>query len=276
MPPKAPQSSSKVSQTPSKAPIKSSSSSSSNISKPSSSSSNSKPSQTTSKPSSNTTGTKTPWTPKGVSSTNPRDKQNNCIQVTLACLHNCSTVEEFWTFPPLKGIPSECRDQDLEGFDINAQIIGNKIGWLANKVDWRSDPTKTAWVKLLENFAFVPGASYLMSGYNKSNFYCSYLVCPPGGQPWGHAVVGTVYHSPGQPLRFLFRDYQHAEGRDVTGEVMSASEICVIFFNLPQQQNGGNSMQKREEILKELLKRNVKTMGGSGPARPREGAWNDR
>ncbi|KAK3987507.1 hypothetical protein QBC44DRAFT_360744 [Cladorrhinum sp. PSN332] len=207
---------------------------------------------------------KTPWNPKGVSSTNPHDRQNNCIQVTLARLHNCATVNEFWSFPPLQGVPIEVQNKDIQGYDINAVSLGTKIGWLANKVDWRSDRSKSAWTKMLENLPSVPGA--YIPAVGKMNFYLSYLVTPPGAEPWGHAVVGTVINSGGgKPLRYQFRDFQHGEGDDVSAEVRQASEICVVFFNYPQYDSN-----KREVLLRELLRRNTSNGG-----RPRSGALND-
>lgn len=200
-------------------------------------------------------------TAKGVSATNPGDQQNNCVQVTLARLHNCATDEELWYFPPFTGR----RVGDFPIVDNAAMFMLNKIGWAPAKFDWQTDYSRSALQKMMVDLPL----RYNFQRQRKTNFYLSY-VATIAGKEFGHAIVGTViFNGAGEPLTWLFRDYQHAEGNDLSGHVVQASDICVIMLNLP------NDAARAEEIMRQLIARNVKPPGG-GMGSPRAGAWIER
>ncbi|KAM7195139.1 hypothetical protein V8F33_006813 [Rhypophila sp. PSN 637] len=201
-------------------------------------------------------------TAKGVSTTNPADQQNNCVQVTLARLHNCATVDELWYFPPFTGR----RVGDFPVVDNAAMFMLDKIGWAPAKFDWQSDHSASALQRMMVQ---LPSSGYFQDR-RKTNFYLSYVTVI-GGETFGHAVVGTViFNGPGRELTWQFRDFQHGEGNDVSGHVLNATDICAIMLNMPRDTN------KAEMIYRELINRNVKPPGGRGIGSPRPGSWTEQ
>ncbi|KAK4159272.1 hypothetical protein QBC43DRAFT_294208 [Cladorrhinum sp. PSN259] len=189
-----------------------------------------------------------------VSSTNPDNLQSNCVIITLARLHNCETVEEFWSFPPLRGVPLGNDDDGPYCDQAAIDLLKHRLGDL-----WGL----SAYEKMVSRFE---ADSHWVVGREKTNFYTGFWTID--NPFYGHAVLGTVVNrspalGPEGPFEFSFSDYQHSERDSVDSDVMTAVSITVIMLLLP------SDPEKRAQIERELDQRNHWGV-------PRVGAWNDR